>query len=83
MKPTKALLVGLAAFAVSSCGYHLGGVKPDNMKNMNTFAVEMFENNTVQPNVGMLMTTAMMGCTYEYMLTSVGRMRFCPTGMRK
>ena len=59
MKPTKALLVGLAAFAVSSCGYHLGGVKPDNMKNMNTFAVEMFENNTVQPNVGMLVTTAM------------------------
>lgn len=26
---------------------------------MNTFCVEMFENNTVQPNVGMLMTTAM------------------------
>ena len=29
------------------------------MKNMNTFCVEVFENNTVQPNVGMLMTTAM------------------------
>lgn len=59
MKTIRTLLTGFAAFVVSSCGYHLGGVKPANMKNMNTFAVEMFENNTVQPNVGMLMTTAM------------------------
>lgn len=59
MKKSRVLLTGLLAFLVSSCGYHLGGIKPGYMKNMNTFCVEMFENNTVQPNVGMLMTTAM------------------------
>lgn len=73
MKPKQALLICLAAFAVSSCGYRLGGVKPDNMKNMNTFAVEMFENNTVQPNVGMLMTTAMANT-----LQSDGTYRMAP-----
>ncbi len=51
-------LLGALACALSSCCYHLGGLKPGKMKNMNTFCVEMFENNTVQPNVGMLMTTA-------------------------
>lgn len=59
MKLVHSFLACLAAAAVSACGYHLGGIKPDNMRHMNTFAVEMFENNTVQPNVGMLMTTAM------------------------
>ncbi|MBR5196166.1 MAG: hypothetical protein IKW48_08545 [Akkermansia sp.] len=43
------------------------------MKNMNTFAVEMFENNTVQPNVGMLMTTAMANT-----LQSDGTYRMAP-----
>lgn len=73
MKTIQALLTCLAAFAVSSCGYHLGGVKPANMQNMNTFAVEMFENNTVQPNVGMLMTTAMANT-----LQSDGTYRMAP-----
>ena len=59
MKAMRLFLLSLAAFALSACGYHLGGVKPSNMKHMNTFCVEVFENNTVQPNVGMLMTTAM------------------------
>lgn len=59
MKKSRVLLAGLLAALVSSCGYHLGGMKPDYMENMNTFCVEVFENNTVQPNVGMLMTTAM------------------------
>lgn len=73
MKSKQALLICLAAFAVSSCGYRLGGVKPANMKSMNTFAVEMFENNTVQPNVGMLMTTAMANT-----LQSDGTYRMAP-----
>ena len=59
MKKFRVLFAGLLAALVSSCGYHLGGIKPGYMKNMNTFCVEVFENNTVQPNVGMLMTTAM------------------------
>lgn len=59
MKTIRVICMGLFAIALSACGYHLGGIKPSYMKNMNTFAVEMFQNNTVQPNVGMLMTTAM------------------------
>lgn len=43
------------------------------MRNMNTFCVEMFENNTVQPNVGMLMTTAMANT-----LQSDGTYRMAP-----
>lgn len=54
----RVMLGGLLACVVSACGYHLGGIKPGNMKNMNTFCVEVFENNSTQPNVGMLMTTA-------------------------
>lgn len=58
-KISRILLAGLLPALVCSCGYHLGGIKPAYMRNMDTFCVEMFENNTVQPNVGMLMTTAM------------------------
>ena len=59
MKKLHYILTGMLALGLGSCGYHLGGVKPASMQDMNTFCVEMFENNTVQPNVGMLMTTAM------------------------
>lgn len=72
-KVMRVILGGLLVGMVSSCGYHLGGIKPGNMKNMNTFCVEVFENNSVQPNVGMLMTTA-MGNT----LQSDGTYRMAP-----
>lgn len=53
------LSFALAAFTLGSCGYHLGGYKPDIMDNMNTFCVDMFENETVQPSVSVYMTSAM------------------------
>lgn len=59
MKRIISILVGVVAASLCSCGYHLGGIKPDNMQNMNTFCVDVFENNTVQPAAGMLMTSAM------------------------
>lgn len=59
MKTRPILSCSLAALALCSCSYHLGGLKPRYMDNMNTFCVEMFENNTVQPSVGVFMTTAM------------------------
>lgn len=59
MKAMRSVFVGALALVVSSCGYHLGGIKPEYMKDMNTYCVEVFENNTVQPSVGMLMSTAM------------------------
>lgn len=73
MKTFRVIFSGMLALLVSACGYHLGGVKPGNMKDMNTFCVEMFENNTVQPNVGMLMTTAMANT-----LQSDGTYRMAP-----
>ncbi|MBQ2868882.1 MAG: hypothetical protein IJE88_02530 [Akkermansia sp.] len=73
MKKIRTVIAGLMALAFSACGYHLGGVKPESMKDMNTFCVEMFENNTVQPSLGILMTTA-MGNT----LQSDGTYRMAP-----
>ncbi len=73
MKSIRVFIAGLAALLVSACGYHLGGVKPANMQEMHTFAVEVFDNNTVQPNVGMLMTTAMTNT-----LESDGTYRLAP-----
>lgn len=39
--------------------YHMGGLKPAAMKEMNTFCVEMFENHSTQPEAGMMLTTAL------------------------
>lgn len=73
MKTKFITITGLAALALSSCGYHLGGIKPASMQNYNTFCVEMFENQTVQPNVSMLMTTAVANT-----LQSDGTYRMAP-----
>ena len=73
MKKLCYILTGMLALGLGSCGYHLGGVKPASMQNMNTFCVEMFENNTVQPNVGVLMTTAIANA-----LQSDGTYRMTP-----
>ncbi len=55
----RCLTLALAAGLLSSCGYHLGGFKPTAMQDMNTFCVEMFDNETVIPNVAVQMTTAL------------------------
>lgn len=73
MKKLRYVLTGMLALGLASCGYHLGGVKPASMQAMNTFCVEMFENNTVQPNVGVLMTTAIANA-----LQSDGTYRMAP-----
>lgn len=63
----------LTGLALTSCGYHLGGMKPARMDDMHTFCVEMFENNTVQPSVGVYMTTAVTNA-----LQSDGTYRLAP-----
>lgn len=63
----------LAGVALTSCGYHLGGMRPAYMDDMHTFCVEMFENNTVQPSVGVYMTTAVTNA-----LQSDGTYRLAP-----
>lgn len=49
----------LSACLLTACGYHLGGVKPAQMKNMETFCVDVFDNQTPVPAVAMQMTTAL------------------------
>ncbi len=43
----------------SGCGYHLGGLRCDALKDKDTFCVNMFRNYTTQPNVAMQITTAL------------------------
>ncbi len=52
------LACALPALLVSGCGYHLGGLRCNALKNKETFCVNMFANHTTQPNVAMQMTTA-------------------------
>lgn len=60
-------LVALAAAAASllllpACMpelYHMGGLKPAAMQEMQTFCVQMFENHSTQPEAGMMLTTAL------------------------
>ncbi len=73
MMNIRTIAAGLLALCVSSCSYHLGGVKPASMEHLNTFCVEMFSNYTLQPNAGMLMTTAMANT-----LQSDGTYRMAP-----
>lgn len=49
-----------AAVLLSACSslYHMGGLKPASMQELNTFSVEMFANHSTQPTAGMLLTTA-------------------------
>ncbi len=49
----------LPLFLLGSCGYHLGGLRNDKLKDMDSFCVNMFANHTVQPEVASLMTTAL------------------------
>lgn len=73
MKIFRALAAAAVVAALSSCGYHLGGMKAPAMENMNTFCVEMFANETELPSAGILMTTAMANT-----LQSDGTYRMAP-----
>lgn len=73
MKSFRLLIASLLLSGLSSCGYHLGGVKPACMVDMNTFCVEVFENESLHANAGMQMTTAMANA-----LQSDGTYRMAP-----
>lgn len=61
----RSLLIALPAalaLLLSACSlefYHMGGMKPAAMQEMNTFRVEMFENHSTQPAASVLLTTAL------------------------
>lgn len=80
-------LPGIAAallFSACSAGlYHMGGVKPEPMKELSTFSVEMFGNHSTQPAAGMLLTTALTDTLQRdgtYRLASSGRADFTISG---
>ncbi len=49
----------LPLFLAVGCGYHLGGLRCEALKDMDTFCVNMFANHTTQPDAAMQMTTAL------------------------
>ncbi len=62
MKTPRTLLAALMllpALAFSACGYRLGGLRASELKDKETFCVNMFANHTTQPMVAMQMTTAL------------------------
>lgn len=61
MKRVLPFLVLAAALLLSACSlelYHMGGLKPKDMQQLNTFCVQMFENHSTQPTASMLLTNA-------------------------
>lgn len=49
----------LLALSLTGCvGYRLGGVKPSALANVNSIAVPVFANKTLEPRVGVLATNA-------------------------
>ena len=58
MKKLLQLTALLAPLALAACGYKLGGFVSPQMTGMKTFSVNMFENHTVYPNMGMQITSS-------------------------
>ncbi len=70
MNLKRQIFAALAACLLSACGYHLNGVRPDEMVGKETYCVEMFDNATTSPNVAVQLTTALTDsmqrdCTYR------------------
>ncbi len=59
MKRFFSILACMLPLFTASCGYQLGGLVNGDMKDMKTFDVTMFENQTNYPLVAMQMTTAL------------------------
>ncbi|MFI3243305.1 MAG: LPS assembly lipoprotein LptE [Akkermansia sp.] len=54
----RCLPIVASLFCLSSCGYHLDGVKAVPLEHMDTFSVRMFENNSLEVQAGVLVTNA-------------------------
>ena len=73
------LLTAVSCLLLPACGYHLGGYKPEKLKNMHTFSVNMMENNSLEPRAGVLLTSALADSLQRdgtYRLSSRGRSDF-------
>lgn len=73
------LLAVSAGLLLPGCGYHLGGYKPDELRNMHTFNVNMMENNSLEPRAAVLVTSALADSLQRdgtYRLSSRGKSDF-------
>lgn len=74
-----AFLALAAGILLPGCGYHLGGYKPDELRNMHTFNVTMMENNSLEPRAAVLVTSALADSMQRdgtYRLSSSGKSDF-------
>lgn len=55
-----ACALGLAVSLTSCAGYRLGGQKPAHLSNVKKLAVPTFENQTLEPRLGSLVTNAII-----------------------
>ncbi len=53
------LCCAFASLLPVGCGYHLGGLRTEALKDKESFCVNMFANHTTQPRVAEQMTTAL------------------------
>lgn len=61
MKLLHALAASLAVLALTSCaGYHIGPAKPAHLAKIEKIAVPIFENETLEPRLSVLMTNALV-----------------------
>jgi hypothetical protein len=58
-RATRPAAIALATLLLSGCfGYQLGGLKPSALAHVQSIAVPMFTNETLEPRVGVLATNA-------------------------
>ncbi len=51
-------VMGLGLLSLSSCGYKLGGVKSAELVHVKSISVRMFQNDSLEPLAGILVTNA-------------------------
>lgn len=56
---SRVALMACLLFCLTQCGYQLGGIKPPELANVETFKVDLFENNSLEPRAGVLVTSAL------------------------
>lgn len=56
MKTRFLLALFCSAFLLSSCGYHLGEIRPTAMRSVKNLAIPTFKNRTYDPRIDVLMT---------------------------
>ncbi|QQL44499.1 LPS assembly lipoprotein LptE [Sulfuriroseicoccus oceanibius] len=57
---TRISLLILTAFAVTSCGYRVGDIKPAQLEGVESIAIPLVKNDTLQPRTAQIVTGALI-----------------------